>query len=227
MRQVILVLMVMAIAGGAFAQNLGNSRDISDTTPDVILVPPVEGKTCGDCPPDGQLEGEPTLVDEYVDAWNGGCNSAPAVFQDINWGLEDTGVAELCGVSGWYLFTDPDTGGLLNFRDTDWFTATADASGSMEFTVESAYECYIFQLSVPDCGSAAVAQQAVVNCNAPMTLSIPTTPGEIIYLWVGPTVFVSPDGTTEFPYFGTLSGHVAGVVATEESSWGGVKSLYR
>jgi len=55
-----------------------------------------------ECPENAVPEGEPPLVDWYVDEYNGGCNSTPPVFQDINWVNQEDGCAWLCGVSGWY-----------------------------------------------------------------------------------------------------------------------------
>ncbi len=36
-----------------------------------------------DCPPSGQPEGEPPLVDDYVDNFNGGCNTPGNPFQSL------------------------------------------------------------------------------------------------------------------------------------------------
>lgn len=178
------------------------------------------------CVADAVHEDEPMLVDEYIDAWNGGCNSVPPVFQDIYWSNTLEGEAWLCGVSGWYLLTVD--GIVYNYRDTDWFTATADDSGTMSFTVESEYPCYLFHMIVDEFCEYIIAQQTIADCGSPATLTVETNPGEVIVWWVGPTVFASPDGTPEFPYFATLTGHEWDPpVPTEEVSWGGVKALYR
>jgi len=178
------------------------------------------------CPPpcwvtcdsdDALAEGEPPLGPGYIDAWNGGCNSDPSVFQDINFGTVD-GLATLCGVSGWY-----DD----NFRDTDWFTAEFGESGMITVTLESQYPCNLFELGPQDCGSVGVLQSMEADCDAPVTMTVFGDPGSVTWLWVGPTVYVSPDGTTEFPYILTIEGHDVFVVPTEELSWGGVKALYR
>jgi len=50
-----------------------------------------------DCPPEYVPEGEPELYDDYVDNYNGGCNSTPWVFQNLEgW---DNDCAYLCGRS--------------------------------------------------------------------------------------------------------------------------------
>lgn len=222
MKKAIMVIMMMAIAGGAFAANLGTTKDVSDTTPDVILVPPAEGKTCGMCPPDGVLEGEGPLVDGYTDAHNGGCNSPEhgEPFQEIDWANNEDGEAWLCGVSGWFLTAD---GG--NSRDTDWFVAYFGPTGQIDLTVESEYPVYLFELSPQDCATVAVAQNVIADCGAPVTLTVTGAPGSPAWLWIGPTTFEGP--VNEFPYFATLNGHSFGVVADEDQTWGAVKSLYR
>ena len=71
------------------------------------------------CGPDHVPVGEPELVDSYTDNYNGGCDSTPPVFQDIDW-IDDSGCAHLCGVSGWYFNQDQ------LYRDHDWFVVVAD-----------------------------------------------------------------------------------------------------
>lgn len=126
------------------------------------------------------------------------------------------GLATLCGVSGWY-----DD----NVRDTDWFTATFGESGMITVTLQSQYECYLFELGPQDCSSVAVVQDRVAGCFTPATMTVTGDPGTETWLWVGPTIYEGPQ--IEFPYILTLDGHHVGVVSTEELSWGGVKALYR
>ena len=62
----------------------------------------------------------------------------------------------------------------------------------------------------------------------PTTLSIPTTPGEIVYLWAGPNPFDSPGGVPfTFTYDIDVCGSVDGIIATESTTWGNLKSLYK
>lgn len=220
MRKAIMVLMILAIAGGAFAQNLGSAKDPSNTTPDAIQAPLAEGKTCGECPPDAVLEGEPALVDEYVDMHNGGCNSAGEPFQTINWANTAAGDAWLCGVSGWF-----SVAGVGN-RDTDWFVAYFGPTGQIDLTVTSEYDVFIFELGPQDCGTVGVLQNLAATCDTPATLTVFGAEGTPVWLWIGPTAFEGP--VTEFSYYATLSGHQwEGPVANEDKSWGEVKSLYR
>lgn len=174
------------------------------------------------CPSGAIAEDEPPLVDEYEDTYNAGCLADPPVFQDIGWANTAAGEAYLCGVSGWYLSEGS------NHRDTDWFTATADASGTMSFTVESEYPSLIYHLTIDEFCSTTINEVLIVRCNIPQTITIATTENEVIYWLVAPWHFSSPDGTSEFPYVATLTGHLWDPpVPTEEVSWGGVKALYR
>jgi len=169
------------------------------------------------------------LIEGYQDAHNGGCNSPDFgnPFMAIDWTNDEDGVppydgsAWLCGVSGWYVSAEG-----AESRDTDWFSAIALEDGIMEFTVESEYPCFIFKLAPMDCGTVAVELQGNADCGLPAVLSFPVTAGEEVWLWVGPTEFTGP--VTEFPYFATLTNNYFDVpVASEDISWGGVKSLYR
>ena len=63
-----------------------------------------------DCPAGAELEGEPPLVDDYEDAYNGGCNSP-----EFGNPFSTIASAIFCGVTGWYL------NGGIETRDTDWF----------------------------------------------------------------------------------------------------------
>jgi hypothetical protein len=180
-----------------------------------------------ECHPDAVDEGEPPLHNDYVDTFNGGCNSEEfgTPFQEINWTNDVDGVppydgsAWLCGTSGWF------TSEGQNSRDTDWFRVYALQTGVMEFTVESEYECYMYKLGPTDCAEVSVELEAVAYCFSPTTLTFPVTAGEEIWLWTGPTTFEGP--VTEFTYFATISNNLFDVVPTDEMSFGGVKALYR
>ena len=78
---------------------------------------------CVVCEPGDVPEGEPDCFDFYVDATNGGCNSAPPVFGTL--AIGDT----VCATAGTFLGllpdpNDPNGGIVVNFRDTDWFEFT-------------------------------------------------------------------------------------------------------
>jgi hypothetical protein len=174
-----------------------------------------------ECPAGGVAEGEPDLSDGYSDAYNGGCNSPGAgyPFQDIQG--DNSGEAVLCGVSGWYLFNGS------SYRDTDWFTLTMGASGSIEVTADAEVATYIFELSPQDCDNVGVLQLATAGpcLEAFMTIT-GYSMGEVVWFWAGPTVFTTPPGADNmYDYVVWFSG-LSGNVATEPSSWSTVKALF-
>jgi len=179
------------------------------------------------CPADAVAEGEPPLVDDYVDNYNGGCGSHEPggdPYQDIDWinmeaGSPYNGHAWMCAISGWYT----SSGGAS--RDTDWFRVYALETGMMEVTAESELPLYLFKLAPTDCNEVGVELMAETFCDVPATLSFPVTTGEEIWLWTGPTTFEGP--FNEFTYFMTVSNNMFNVVPSEGMSWGKVKSLYR
>ena len=184
------------------------------------------------CDPDAVEEGEPRLLDGYADEYNGGCNSPEFgnPFQTIDWTNDADGLppydgsALLLGQSGWFLSADG-----LNTRDTDWFKVYALETGMMRFTAEAEWPVFIFKLSPTDCNSVGVELQAETTGCAEAVLEFSVTAGEEVWLWVGPTTFEAPAGTTvrEFDYCATVTNNMYDVVPNEEMSFGGVKALYR
>jgi hypothetical protein len=176
-----------------------------------------------ECPAGAVLEGEPPIVDGYVDDFNAGCgdHEPPMSFSEL-WG---TGGSSLvyCAVSGWY-----DDG----YRDTDWMTAVidADGNGSLEVAAEAEQGLYVFELGPQDCEYVAVVDLIQVDpCEDIPVLTIQGTPGDLVWLWAGPDDFFPPAGFVghEFDYILTISGIEDAVIATEAASWSGVKALYR
>ncbi len=163
----------------------------------------------------GFVEGEPTLVPGYVDNFNGGCNTEGTTpFQALE--ADEFGNLVFCGVSGWY-----DTS-----RDTDWLTIVIGDSGTVEWTLASSAATTGYQLGPLDCATVAVIDGQVMeatNCNDAL-MTITGNPGDIAWIWIGPSSF---DGTGDFNYTASFTGLAGGVVATESMSFDGVKSLYR
>ena len=186
-----------------------------------------------ECDPDAVDEGEPRLLDGYVDNYNGGCNTDPAAapFMDIDWTNDADGLppydgsAFMCGKSGWFTAAD----GITASRDTDWFRVYALETGTMEMYVEAQWPTSIFKLAPLDCPTVAVELSATTNCETGATLSFPVTAGEEIWLWVGPSDFNPPPGVLNRNYFYsmTVTNNMFGVVPVEESSFGAVKAMYR
>jgi hypothetical protein len=175
-----------------------------------------------DCPAGGVAEGEPPLQDEYVDNWNGGCNTDPGFpFQSLT--ADGNGNLTLCGVSGWDNFQGSQ------YRDTDWFILTKGPAGNIEVTVDAEEATLIFELGPQICGSAAVIQQAT---GGPCAEAFMTISGYShlapVWFWVGPTVFApSPGGANMYEYVVWFTGLDPGTVATEPTTWGTLKALYQ
>lgn len=168
-------------------------------------------------------EGEPPLVDEYQDAYNGGCNSPEhgRPFQPLPGDTQ--GHLLFAGVSGWYIKDS------LQTRDTDWFTAIVGESGVLDIALLAECEAYLFELAPQDCNAVGVAQQANAEDCGEATMQVMGEPGAVVWLWVGPTTFSAPEYPpgNEFDYLLTIEGLQAGPVAVERTTWSRVRALYR
>ncbi len=171
----------------------------------------------------GWWEGEPPLHDGYVDMWNSGCNDETGYypFQELG-GICGPPNLTLCGKSGWY-----DAG----FRDTDWFICSVGETGIVHWTMDAEQETYGFLLSPQDCSMVAVEESFTVGPCAPGTMVIQGNPGDMLWLWVGPTTYVPPTGFTgfEYDYVMTMGGIIqyGGTTATEKITLDRIKTLYR
>jgi len=165
-----------------------------------------------ECPEGAELEGEPTLVEDYVDLHNPGCGQGamPENFQPISgpW---------FCGKSGH--FTEFGSAGW----DTDWFVLTIGSEGFMEITGDAEEATYMFELGPMDCDEVAVIQNLTIGPCIPMSMVVTGEPGSQFWLWLGPTS-TTVMGTYEYDYVLYIEG---GVVATERHSLTEVKGLFR
>lgn len=119
------------------------------------------------CPAGALVEGEPECFDGYVDNFNGGCNSDPAVFSSIACS-DDLEEIVLCGRYGTYF--DPALG---DTRDTDWYeivlsegtniqlSVTGEASTQVAI-VNATGGCAAFTIA---CGSVFADPCLPANCN--------------------------------------------------------------
>jgi len=177
-----------------------------------------------DCDPNALSEDEPDLGTEYVDTYNGGCNSTPEVFQPLNWIDEDTGCMHMSGVSGWY------SAGSVDSRDTDWFEIVA-ASDAVTVTLEAENWMTLTRCMMttpnPSCGDYDyMFQSSQVNSLQPASWTVPTVPGETYWIFVAPADFIA-GYTGEFEYCLEVCGNSYDIVPTEPASSGAVKSIYR
>ena len=177
-----------------------------------------------ECPDDGFPEGEPPLVDGYVDAYNGGCNSPEfgVPFQDL-FG-DDQGNLAFCGVAGWYLNNGS------NYRDTDWFYLYAGPTGTVEVTVDVECATVIVEGGPHDCNTPAVVQLIEIgDCESGVMTMTGYEPGGLIWFIVLSATFEPPDPDfgNEYGYNVWFSGLMPTTVATESASWSSVKALFR
>jgi hypothetical protein len=170
---------------------------------------------------DGVAEGEPPMAGNYVDHYNGGCESPEhgAPFQQLAGDSE--GALVFCGVSGWY---EHDFGLI---RDTDWFVARFGAEGIIDISIETARDSYLFEMWPQDCSAFAIRQ--TTNCFRcePANMTITGAPGSEAWLWVGPVAYVAFGDPETFSYVLELTGLEPGSTAVEHATWGQVKALFR
>jgi hypothetical protein len=178
--------------------------DVSEVIPCVV-----------ECPAGGGTEGEPLLHDNYVDNYNGGCNSPPDYpFQDL-WGVWGGGGFTLCGVSGWYY-----SQGFLN-RDTDWYLLPRPWSGPIDVTVDAEYATSIFELGPQDCANVAVIQSTTAGPCQEASMTIDNIQSYTVWFWVGPTDW---NGLYEYDYVCWFSGNWW--TEAEPTTWSTVKALF-
>jgi len=195
----------IAVMGGAtyFIVVDGYGENSGDYVLDITAFEPC----VVDCPAGADLEGEPTLVNGYIDEYNGGCNTEGSTpFQNITNPL-------FCGISGFY-----DTS-----RDTDWFIYTMPAEGVLEVTADAELATYLFELGPQDCVDVAVIQNVIVGPCAEGTMTIVGAAGSDVWFWVGPTTF--GEGTA-FEYNYVLMSNIEGTTATVNHSLTDVKALF-
>ncbi len=164
-----------------------------------------------ECPAGSELEGEPPLVDDYVDSYNGGCNSDPVVFQAIT-------QPTFCGVGGWYLIDGS------NARDTDWFLLEIDEDGVIEVTGESEVATAMYWLS-QDCEGPELLGEMILEFCEPQTMTITGDPGSEVWFFVGALDFVPPAGFegNEFEYILNIDY----VIPVQQQSFTAIKSLFQ
>ncbi|MBI5862967.1 MAG: hypothetical protein HZB38_00360 [Planctomycetes bacterium] len=159
--------------------------------------------TCGSGPgPCLEAQPQPGDVEElepfggcapdYVDAFNGGCNSSPPVFSPIACGQS------FHGESGTFL-----VGGSLQYRDTDWWLFDVTAPGAIvTLTATGDFPIIIGFVAQPCPQSAFMAYATGATCTATSVTSACLPPGQYV-------AFVAPNAFSGVPcgsqYRATLS----------------------
>ncbi len=172
------------------------------------------------CPEDGVPEGEPPLEDDYVDTWNGGCNSPPSYpFQQLC-GNDDRELV-LCCNAGNYSYQGSA------YRDTDWFIVYK-ASDPFDVEAEAEYPTAILQLGfdpVQRCdGEITVDQSLLLEPCVPGTMSLIGSVGDEV--WVGCGT-IGWEDYPEYMYVLSFRGIGGAHTASPKTTWGSVKTLFR
>jgi len=171
------------------------------------------------CPTGAQQENEPVCGTNYVDGWNGGCNSTPNVFQPLCPAVGATS-ATMCGKSGTFLYSG------YSYRDTDWFKVWG-TGGNITATVRAEMPVILFIVYGTDCLAPTYTYLTGTACTD-VTVSYPIASGVFAYVMVAPSVFTGYPCANLYDYTLTVSGigQCPGT-ATDKTSWGQVKKLYR
>lgn len=168
------------------------------------------------CPPGAIAEGEPECGPEYVDVTNGGCNSSPPVFTDLE--CNELGVT-VCGTYGTYPFQGND------YRDTDWYRFTIDTVKNVTYCVCGSQASLIAIVNEdPTC--ASIVTQCVETGAAGQEVCCTATlaPGTYWLFVATDDFFGVPCGS---PYVLNLQGLTCPVVNVQPTSWSHMKAIYR
>jgi hypothetical protein len=169
------------------------------------------------CPAGAVAEGEPTCYTGYLDNFNGGCNSAPVVYQNIS----DPQV--ICGTYGKYCSDNLFCFTL--YRDTDWYRLVVPTAEILHVCVQGEATT---QVDVIDASGGCAfnvlpgAYAFLPACDS-YCMDVPVGPGTY---WI----FVAPQQDASLPACGSryvLSVSHSGVVPANRVSWGHLKSVYR
>lgn len=125
-------------------------------------------------------ENEGPTADEYVDSFNGGCNSSPEVFWSVQPGY---GPVTICGQGGNYI-----TGGS-GYRDTDWYelTFTVPREITVTCTAEFPVHLYIIDGNIGCSNPTVVVWDGQPEC-VEASVTYVCTPGTW-WVWVGASEF--------------------------------------
>lgn len=168
------------------------------------------------CPPGAVFEGEPVCGPNYIDSYNGGCNSVPPVFYEF-----DYCPRTVCGAGGNYIY------GGLSYRDTDWYQINLPLACNVTATLCASFPS---QLAILDgnqgcdgftivCGSVFGTPGATVSCG-------PVVRSGTTWFFVATSEFSGVPCGSRYN-FTVDTGSCCVGTATESKSWGQIKALFR
>jgi hypothetical protein len=172
------------------------------------------------CAPGAFMENEPDCQDGYVDTYNGGCNSATPVFNDVL--CNDAGVW-ICGHYGNYVSVDG-----YDSRDTDWYRIVLDHAVTLNVCAcaEGHFQILIVDGNhgCPVTSTDILASNSTMNGHEQICASASLAAGTY-YLWAGAADFTGV--TCGSRYVLTVTGYECPPVGVQPMQWGTVKGLYR
>jgi len=153
-----------------------SNRGESGAEPRVQRDPPCE-LVCNAC---WLRENEGPTADEYVDTFNGGCNSNPEVFWSVS---PAYGPVTICGQGGNYMYSGS------TYRDTDWYELTLTETREITATCTAEFPVTLF---IIDGNSGCSNIITVANDSQPecieASVTYVCTPGTW-WIWVGAAEF--------------------------------------
>jgi len=120
--------------------------------------------------PEARMEGEPVCHDNYIDTYNGGCESDPPVFQSIECG------SAVFGTSGTYFYEG------VQRRDADWYILFADEPQTLTWSVWAEFPSEILIL---DGGDGCPGEVLATATGAPCEMAVITVAVESGTYWLG------------------------------------------
>ncbi len=230
MRNLLIIELMIAVVGSVAANDLSNIARDEKTNDHVGLNPGTPGGRQG-----GEDMATALAILEFpfsdtgnttdnLDDYSADCPYTGSTSPDFGTPFQSlladgNGNRTFGGQSGWY----------DSFIDTDWIIVVMGEYGLIEWTVIAEQETRIFLLGPQDCVDVGIVESIWLDPCEPATMSIQSSPGELIWLWVGPAEFAPPAGFEghEYNYLCTFTGLYPEGCATDEISFGGIKSLYR
>lgn len=167
-----------------------------------------------ECPAGAMHENEPACQDNYVDNWNGGCNSTPYIWQALDG--QAGGCGTMCGYGCTFLYNGS------SYRDTDWYLSTG-AGGNVTLRGTAEFGYMMAQMYGPNC--ANLQYQYVINPATVIgSLTWPIALNAPVGSFMAPSSFV---GVPNSQYWIEVCGIQGGVIPTETTSWGSLKNQYK
>jgi hypothetical protein len=168
------------------------------------------------CPTGAISENEPYCYTGYVDSYNGGCTSTPAVFQSISV------PSIVCGRYGKYCSDDIFC--FTTYRDTDWYRLVVTSPMTVRVCVQGEANT---QLDVVD--GTTGCPGTILPGSVGLPLACDTYCEEVSLVSGTYWIFVAPQQDASFPACGSryVLQITTPTVRAKQGSWGTLKSIYR